>query len=64
MRAAGAGEEVGAGLNVGATTEVKTGWGMVAVGSKIVDCASLTERLQADSTMQKMAIPIIRLDFI
>ena len=64
MRAAGAGEEVGAGVNVGARTEVKTGCGLVAVETKMLDCESLTERLQAESAMQRIAIPSIRLEFI
>jgi hypothetical protein len=63
MRAAGAGEEVGAGV-MSEGTGVKTGCGIVAVEIKLVDCESLTERLQAESVMQRIAIPIIRLDFI
>jgi len=64
MRAAGAGEEVGAGVKVGATTAVKTDGDKVAVETKLVDCESLTERLQAEIVMQRIAIPRIRLEFI
>jgi hypothetical protein len=55
---------VGAGGNVGEGAAVKAGCGMVAVEMGLVKPESLTERLQAERVMHRIAITNIILDFI